>query len=117
MAYYRSYIDVKPLRFQLRRKKGATLPPNTVAVSRGRGHKWGNPFVVGKPAPASTDLHPLTQEEAVALFRLWLAKTKEGRAVAVAAKAELRGKNVACWCRLDQVCHGDVWLEIANSED
>jgi hypothetical protein len=28
----------------------------------------------------------------------------------------LRGKNLACWCRLDQPCHADVLLEIANGE-
>lgn len=28
--------------------------------------------------------------------------------------APLRGKNLACWCRLDQPCHADVLLEIAN---
>ena len=27
---------------------------------------------------------------------------------------ELRGKNLACWCRLDQNCHADVLLELAN---
>lgn len=26
----------------------------------------------------------------------------------------LRGKNLACWCALDQPCHADVLLEIAN---
>lgn len=29
-------------------------------------------------------------------------------------RAELRGKNLACWCPLDQPCHADVLLEIAN---
>lgn len=29
---------------------------------------------------------------------------------------ELRGKNLACWCPLDQPCHADVLLEIANME-
>jgi len=29
-------------------------------------------------------------------------------------KAELRGKNLACWCPLDRPCHADVLLEIAN---
>ncbi|MGO8055976.1 DUF4326 domain-containing protein, partial [Rhizobium leguminosarum] len=29
---------------------------------------------------------------------------------------ELRGKNLACWCPLDQPCHADVLLEIANSK-
>ena len=29
-------------------------------------------------------------------------------------RAELAGKNLACWCKLDQACHGDVLLELAN---
>ena len=29
--------------------------------------------------------------------------------------AELRGKDLACRCPLDQPCHADVLLEIANS--
>lgn len=27
---------------------------------------------------------------------------------------ELRGKNLGCWCPLDQPCHADVLLELAN---
>lgn len=27
---------------------------------------------------------------------------------------ELRGKNLACWCRPDQPCHADVLLALAN---
>jgi len=30
--------------------------------------------------------------------------------------AILRGKNLACYCPLDQPCHADVLLEIANAE-
>ena len=30
--------------------------------------------------------------------------------------AELRGKDLACWCPLDQPCHADVLLEIANRQ-
>ncbi|MDT7935250.1 MAG: DUF4326 domain-containing protein [Sphingomonadaceae bacterium] len=26
----------------------------------------------------------------------------------------LRCKNLACWCPLDQPCHADVLLELAN---
>lgn len=29
-------------------------------------------------------------------------------------RAGLAGKNLACWCPLDQPCHADVLLEIAN---
>lgn len=28
--------------------------------------------------------------------------------------ASLRGHDLACWCPLDQPCHGDVLLELAN---
>jgi Domain of unknown function (DUF4326) len=28
--------------------------------------------------------------------------------------AELAGKDLACWCPLDQPCHADVLLELAN---
>ena len=29
----------------------------------------------------------------------------------------LVGKDLACWCPLDQPCHADVLLEIANGGD
>jgi hypothetical protein len=31
-------------------------------------------------------------------------------------KRELKGKNLACFCRLDQPCHADVLLGIANRD-
>lgn len=30
-------------------------------------------------------------------------------------RAGLAGKNLACWCPLDEPCHADVLLEIANA--
>lgn len=36
------------------------------------------------------------------------------RSAIVDAIPSLRGKNLACWCRLDQACHADVLLELAN---
>ena len=30
-------------------------------------------------------------------------------------RAELRGKDLACFCPLDQPCHADVLLELANA--
>ena len=29
-------------------------------------------------------------------------------------REQLRGKNLVCWCALDQPCHADVLLKIAN---
>lgn len=34
-----------------------------------------------------------------------------------AIRAELAGRDLACWCALDQPCHADVLLEIANHTD
>ena len=105
---------MKPIRVQLSRKRGWRLPANMVVVSRGPGRKWGNPFVIGASARPGTDSKPLTREEAVEKFRRWLSQDAQGRRLAAEAKVELRGKSLACWCRLDEACHGDVWLEVAN---
>lgn len=32
-----------------------------------------------------------------------------------AARSELGGHDLACWCPLDQPCHADVLLELANA--
>jgi hypothetical protein len=31
-------------------------------------------------------------------------------------RRELGGKNLACWCPLNQQCHADVLLELANGK-
>ena len=95
----------KPKRIQRRRTKGWWMPPNTVYV--GRPSFWGNPFRVGGE-------HDLTRAEVVSTYRMWLATNPVGQAVAEAARMKLRGKDLACWCLLDQPCHADVLLEIAN---
>jgi hypothetical protein len=33
------------------------------------------------------------------------------------ARRDLKGKNLACWCPLDQPCHADILLRIANAEE
>jgi hypothetical protein len=89
---------MRPVRIQRRRVKGWRMPPNTVYV--GRGSRWGNPYRVG------TCLIP-DKETAVETFKAaYLPLRLEC--------SELRGKNLACWCRLDQPCHADVLLELAN---
>lgn len=92
---------------------------------------YGNPYKV--------ELFGL--EAAIALYRnsvsgLWTpSAVPEGRDVDIAyechlevglqftraghrdrryAVSRLRGKDLACWCRLDQPCHADVLLEMAN---
>jgi len=76
------------------------------AVNVGRPTKWGNPFKMGTRSRADVIAH----------YRYWLCETEAGRAVASAAKSELRGKHLACWCA-PLPCHADVLLELANADE
>ncbi len=105
-----------PKRIQLRRVKGWRLPANAVNVAR--PGPWGNPFVIGRDG---------TREKCIALYAELLAgsicttteateaqqrKVQEHVARHIGA---LRGKDLACWCRLDgRPCHADVLLRLAN---
>jgi uncharacterized protein DUF4326 len=96
---------VKPIRIQRKRSKGWRMPPNTIYV--GRPTKWGNPYVNESPAKLK------------ALFAaMWEARVKyfPKHNRHMQGLEQLRGKNLACWCPLDQPCHADVLLEIANSD-
>lgn len=106
-----------PQRVVMRRSKGWKKPANTIYV--GRPTQWGNPFRPGEAHPEHG--RPMTREEAVALYRTALTRPKstlnaqlDARCTIEAAKSELAGHNLACWCSLDGACHADVLLEIAN---
>lgn len=89
----------KPVRIQLKRKKGWKLPENAVSVAR--PHKWGNPFSVEEYG----------RERAISNFRSRLFGMLQIGALDL---AELRGKSLACWCKPDEACHADVLLKLAN---
>jgi hypothetical protein len=99
-------MTARPIRVQLRRVKGWRLPPNTVSVARPA--RWGNPHRIGL-CPVCGAEH--TRHEAVVEFRAELDPIWEDL-----VRLDLRGKNLACWCRLEDECHADVLLEIANRE-
>lgn len=90
---------MKPIRIQRKRTKGWRMPVNTIYV--GRPTRWGNPFVVGEHGNA---------QECVDLF----ARIQENMRGSM-IRRDLKGKNLACWCPLNQPCHADVLLKIANS--
>ena len=101
--------DKTPHRIQRRRVKGWRMPEGAVYV--GRPTVWQNPFgPVGSAASITCD----TPEEAVRLHREMVAgECAAVRRVPVYIQ-QLRGKVLACWCRLDQPCHADLLLRIAN---
>ena len=87
------------------------MPPNTIKIDRTT--RWGNPFIIGKDG---------TREECISLYRRFVAgkaatKRKNvlnSRQLVSEHVAELKGKNLACWCPLDGPCHAEVLLELAN---
>lgn len=105
----------RPQRIQRRRAKGWRMPEGVVYV--GRGSPWGSPFIVGRDGTAA---------ECVRLYRVVLAgylsltekaTADEQMALArhvVANIHDLRGRDLACWCRPGAACHADVLLELAN---
>lgn len=81
------------------------------AVYVGRPSKFGNPF----SHLTNTRLaqwKTATREEAVTRYREWLLGQPE---LVAAVKAELRGKDLVCWCA-PKACHADVLLEVANAD-
>ena len=85
----------RPRRVQIKRTKGWSMPPNTVYV--GRPSFWGNPYKAGKTT--------VSRKKACDAYRFFhLPKIRE-------RLYELKGKNVGCWCPLDEPCHGDILLE------
>lgn len=116
-----------PHRVRLSRRKGWRKPANTIVVSR--PSKWGNPVKivpVRERGPFDlerdgvgfigqcTDLEG-ARRNAVARYRDLLLNHPALAPVTIdQIRAELAGLNLACWCPLDQPCHADVLLELAN---
>ena len=99
-----------PVRIQRKRTKGYRMPEGAVYV--GRPTAWGNPFFVGHPISEGGEIVK-DRAEAVALYRLWVDDCAN-RGVPLCLPW-LRGKDLACWCPLDQPCHADILLELANN--
>lgn len=101
----------RPVRIQRKRSRGWQMPPNTVYV--GRPTKWGNPFIVGRKNPYGT----ITKDRRHA-WHIYLGFAPLCEELVAAAQAELKGKNLACWCPIDNpyedCCHAAVLLKIAN---
>lgn len=87
------------------------MPSNTTYV--GRPSPYGNPWSHKPSRLVSDAFRVATAREAVERFREHLMATPE---LVELIRRELRGRNVACWCGPEGPCHGDVILEVANSE-
>jgi hypothetical protein len=93
----------RPERIQLRRTRGWRKPAGVVVVAR--PSRWGNPFRLGIDGDRATCVRLYRQ----ALLAGDLGVTTED------VRRELAGRDLACWCPLDEPCHADVLLETANA--
>jgi hypothetical protein len=114
-----------PKRIQMTRNR-PWRAENPDAVIVDRRTRWGNPYrvvAVRQRGPfdvllddwfcgQSTDSEGAAAmavrkfREAVENFRYGFAPSE--------IRADLAGKDLACWCKLGAPCHADVLLEIAN---
>ena len=110
---------VKPKRIQRKRAKGWKAPDGAQYV--GRGSMWGNPFTIENIMGNTKTLTKAeAQAKAVEMYEQWLNGEnlwwveKDRRNSIMNRIRDLRGKDLMCWCPLDQPCHADVLLELAN---
>lgn len=109
-------------RFVRSRKAGATLPSGVVVVTRPtiRGNPWVGPDcvkayrrfvrqVLGGVMCAQLCEDGLDVERR---FTRPIEEWKELRRLLL-PRSQLT-YDVACWCPLDNPCHADVWIEVAN---
>ena len=73
------------------------------AISIVRPGRYGNPYkVINGDALAAVNLF----EEALLAGKL--------KFNILELQEKLSGKNLACWCKVGTICHGDVLLRYAN---
>jgi hypothetical protein len=94
---------MNPIRIQRSRKHKQVSPNGLPIVYVGRPGKFGNPARLKDGYNIGT---------AISFYQNFVLP-QPGFIEMV--KKELKGKNLSCWCRKDQLCHADILLEIANS--
>ena len=114
-----------PTRIQRRRTKGWKMPENAISVTR--PGPFGNPFKFGDYVKFFDGWAPLitTQENATSGYTFiaspkmaveFYAEYRRRIPLTEDQKAFLRGKDLACWCAAGSVCHADVLLQLANTD-
>jgi hypothetical protein len=113
-----------PVRLRLSRARGFDLQSASRALNGlpaavvARPGPWGNPFVVGRHGDAAycVDLY---RALLAGLMRVGpdpdIAALEQIREHVDRHGHELRGHNLACWCRPGAPCHADVLLDIVNA--
>jgi hypothetical protein len=110
-----------PQRIQRKRIRGWKMPDNTMYV--GRPTKYGNPYRIVKENGifvvrldgvyfGCSEMKSAAAIMAVNWFIDYLGNMPTW--IRSEMLDELRGNNLACWCPLDQSCHADILIALAN---
>lgn len=114
---------MKPVRIVLSRKAGFDLQAisqslnGLPAQSVARPGPWGNPFTIADMQDELGLDKDAAQAEAVGRYGRWVRGELDGPKPPpdrAKIRAELAGKNLACWCREGSPCHVDTLLKLAN---
>ena len=124
-----------PKRIQRKRTKGWKMPEGATYV--GRPTRWGNPWAIKRLSsweyvginPDGTEAvegwggrdhaaHWAVYAYRAAVKRdlVWYLDVPDREALFMPL-SDLVGRDLACWCPLDQPCHADVLLELANPKE
>lgn len=97
------------------------MPPNCVKVDRTT--KWGNPFAVGELIESGSTLASyvtipggwrgmrsvkMSAEQTIVCYSWWLIEQPH----LMLNLHELRGKDLACWCKIGSPCHADELIRL-----
>lgn len=114
---------MNPVEIQRKRTKGFNLqkesPNGLPVIYVGRPTKFGNTWTVEKYWDAGySGSEEVARQHCVDAYRAWLEGKPHWAHGAILPPrpdlSELRGKNLACWCRIGTICHRTVLLELAN---
>ena len=76
--------------------------PYDVYIGRGRGSKWGNPFVIGRDG---------NRDEVISKFEMYMMSNPQ----LIQQLPELIDKTLGCWCK-PKACHGDILAIMIEDE-
>jgi hypothetical protein len=121
-------MSAKPQRMHLSRHKGFNLQAESKKLNGlparrvTRPGPWGNPFTIADTAAKYGLDDAAAQEKAVALCGQWLRGTLDPKLSPgdppsrETIRRELKGYNLACWCKPGTPCHSEVLIDIANGK-
>ena len=87
------------------------------AIYVGRPSRWGNHVRIELgdfEGISLVDARRLAHQYAVLGYEKSIMWNIDADDFKAAVRRELRGHDLVCWCRLDEPCHADVLLRIAN---